>query len=353
MTLTSDKRIPVLIDCDPGADDMFMLIWSMIMHKRWYIDIVAITTSGWNVPAQATFENAIRACTMCGLDTKIGKWFDAKGAKNAAHIHGNDGIGWLSKLLPPVETDKVTEYNSHDLMIDTINEYGDELVILATWPLSNLAAIEKKHAGILKKVQKVVSMGGAFFMAGNVSPVAEFNYRYDPASADVVLKSGANLFIAPLDVTTQEVFREEDLEPVLEHINHEEHRKFMYELTEFTISTNMWFRETHYNRGFYVHDASTIGFLLYPHIYTGSFYNVQIEVDSPLTKGQTVVDSRNFPKTDCNAFIVLDMNKDLFLEAMTEDFKDFDFENPYSDHVHHEGNNDVSQSQWNKEKPGK
>ena len=82
-------------------------------------------------------------------------------------------------------------------------------------------------------------MGGAFFVHGNVSPVGEFNYRYDPKSVDVVLKSGANLFIAPLDLTTQQVFSTDDLEPVLEHINHEEHRKFMYELTEFTIGTNM------------------------------------------------------------------------------------------------------------------
>jgi inosine-uridine nucleoside N-ribohydrolase len=64
MTLTSNKRIPVLIDCDPGADDFFALIWAMIMHKRGYIDIVAITTSGGNVPAQSTYENVIRASMM-------------------------------------------------------------------------------------------------------------------------------------------------------------------------------------------------------------------------------------------------------------------------------------------------
>jgi hypothetical protein len=44
------------------------------------------------------------------------------------------------------------------------------------------------------------------------------------------------------------------------------------------------------------------------------------------------VDVRNFPKTDTNAFVVLDMKTNWFLEAMTEDFKDFDFENPYKEH---------------------
>lgn len=91
MTLTSDLKIPVLIDCDPGADDMFALIWSLIMHKRGYISIKAITTSGGNVPAQATYENAIRACMMMGVtDIKISKGKDKQGAENASHIHGND-----------------------------------------------------------------------------------------------------------------------------------------------------------------------------------------------------------------------------------------------------------------------
>lgn len=60
--------MPVLIDCDPGADDFFALIWALIMHKKGIINLVAITTSGGNVAAQSTYENAIRACMMIGVD---------------------------------------------------------------------------------------------------------------------------------------------------------------------------------------------------------------------------------------------------------------------------------------------
>lgn len=237
MTLTSTKHLPVVIDCDPGADDFFALIWALILHKRGYIDIVAITTSGGNVPAQATYENAIRACMMMGVETKIAKGKDKEGAENAAYIHGSDGIGGLSSLLPPVQ--KVDNYESEALLTEMINSYGKKLSILATGPVSNLAHIETKHPGILQKVHKIYSMGGAVFVSGNVTPAAEFNYRYDPQSAKVLFESGADIVCAPLDITTQELFTMDDLEPILEHVNHEAHRKFLKALTEFTIGTNM------------------------------------------------------------------------------------------------------------------
>ena len=325
MTLTSDLKIPVVIDCDPGADDMFALVWALIMHKRGYISIKALTTSGGNVPAQATYENAIRACMMMGVDDiKIAKGKDKEGAENASHIHGNDGVGGLSKLLPVVK--EVEKYDSEELLIELIKKYGDELEVLATGPLSNLARIETANPGILKQVKRVICMGGAFFDPGNVSPVAEFNFWYDPESAKVVMNSGADLVIAPLDLTTQLPFTMNELYDFIDHVNHEEHRAFLKGLTEFTISTNMGFRETHHEKGFYVHDASTVGFLIYPHIYSGTYYSVDIETKGELTKGQSVIDSRNYPQPKANAYVLMDMKHSWFLEAITEDFKDFDFE---------------------------
>ncbi len=44
------KILPhIIIDCDPGADDFFALIWALGLHKKGIIEILAITTTGGNV----------------------------------------------------------------------------------------------------------------------------------------------------------------------------------------------------------------------------------------------------------------------------------------------------------------
>lgn len=324
MTITSDAYIPVVIDCDPGNDDMFALIWTLIMHKKGFIDVKAITTSGGNVAAQATFDNAIRATMITGTEgIKIWKGKNKEGSDDASYIHGNDGIGGLSSLLPPVKIEQ--EYNSEQLLIDALNEYEGELFILATGPLSNLAKIEEKHPGILKKAKRIISMGGVFNRHGNVTPVAEFNYRYDPESAKVVMDSKAELVIVPLNITESFVFGVDNLEPILWSIDHQEHRDFLYKLTEFTTSTSKWFRETHYHEGFFVHDASTIAFLIYPHMYSGSYYKVDIETKGEFTRGMSIIDVRNHAHLHANAYVLTDVDRDEFMESITEDFKDFDF----------------------------
>lgn len=121
-------------------------------------------------------------------------------------------------------------------------------MILALGPLTNLAQCEKKYPGILRKVKRIIAMGGAFFVPGNVTPVGEFNVWFDPASSQKVYHSGANITLLPLDVTTQLCFGLNDLDPVLSHINHKKNRDFLVKLAQFTIGTNMMFRETHYRK---------------------------------------------------------------------------------------------------------
>jgi pyrimidine-specific ribonucleoside hydrolase len=74
-----------------------------------------------------------------------------------------------------------------------------------------------------------------------------------------------------------------------------------------------------------VHDAHTVGMLLYPHLYSGTFHQIAIETHGDLTIGQTVVDTRNHARTQVNAYVATGFDKARFLEAMTEDIKMFDF----------------------------
>ncbi len=114
------------------------------------------------------------------------------------------------------------------------------------------ALAEEREPGILKQCKKIIAMGGAVNIHGNITPVAEFNVFYDAQSAAKVFKATDNILLAPLDITTSMVFTAEDMENRFKHINHSTKQEFARELTKFTIGTNMMFRETAYEKGFFV-----------------------------------------------------------------------------------------------------
>jgi inosine-uridine nucleoside N-ribohydrolase len=70
--------------------------------------------------------------------------------------------------------------------------------ILATGPLTNVANALGRKAPI----NSVTWMGGSLRAGGNISDFAEFNAYCDPEAAEVVLNSGIECSIIPLDVTT-------------------------------------------------------------------------------------------------------------------------------------------------------
>ena len=70
------KVLPILIDCDPGADDTFALLRALILHSKDNnpLHIKAITTSGGNVSAEKTYLNAHRMREFIGAtNIPIGK----------------------------------------------------------------------------------------------------------------------------------------------------------------------------------------------------------------------------------------------------------------------------------------
>ncbi len=61
-------------------------------------------------------------------------------------------------------------------------------------------------------VTKVVWMGGAAAVAGNITAAAEFNAWMDPLATDRVLESGIPLRMVPLDVTSRFNWSQGELE---------------------------------------------------------------------------------------------------------------------------------------------
>jgi inosine-uridine nucleoside N-ribohydrolase len=80
--------------------------------------------------------------------------------------------------------------NAVDFIIKAINDNpNNEVTILAIGPLTNIALALRKDPSIAGKVKEIVYMGGSFYMKGNSSAVAEFNWWADPEAAKICVRT--------------------------------------------------------------------------------------------------------------------------------------------------------------------
>ena len=85
------------------------------------------------------------------------------------------------------------------------------MTIVALGPLTNLAEALLATPSLADKIARIVIMGGALRVAGNIRELnpriensfAEWNIFCDPYAADVVFQSGAPITLVPLDATNQ------------------------------------------------------------------------------------------------------------------------------------------------------
>ena len=82
------KKIPVILDGDPGHDDA--IAWVLARASR-ELDILAVTSCCGNQTIEKTTYNALRVCTLIGLDTSVGKGCPhplLNDVMNAPSVHG-------------------------------------------------------------------------------------------------------------------------------------------------------------------------------------------------------------------------------------------------------------------------
>src|SRR5207244_1437283 len=73
------------------------------------------------------------------------------------------------------------------VIIDQARRSQRLLTLVALGPLTNLALTLKADAGAVSLIGRIVAMGGAVDVPGNVTPTAEFNMYVDPEAAHRVL----------------------------------------------------------------------------------------------------------------------------------------------------------------------
>jgi inosine-uridine nucleoside N-ribohydrolase len=207
---------PVLIDTDPGVDDALALLqaWgtpSLAVH--------AITTVAGNVPVPAATLNVFR---LLALRDPRPAPVAAEGAaaplarplRTATHYHGHDGLGDLGDW-PPAQPAPAPE-GAVELMLGMARRHGPALTLIALGPLTNVALAVAADAAAMRRVGRVIAMGGAMDVPGNVTADAEFNAHVDPDAAARVVAAGLPLDLVPLDATRQVRLAQRELDVALE-----------------------------------------------------------------------------------------------------------------------------------------
>lgn len=193
------KKIPLLIDTDPGVDDALALLMAFNDPAH---DIVGLTIAAGNVGLAYTVRNALKLCEVVGRqDVPVYAGCPdplLHPSVDAAHVHGRDGFGDIG--FSPALRQPEAEHAALAIL-RLSHEYAGELLLVALGPLTNIALALKLDPTLPERIKRFVVMGGAINGHGNITPVAEFNIAFDPEAAHIVFAAFQRIELADWEAT--------------------------------------------------------------------------------------------------------------------------------------------------------
>jgi inosine-uridine nucleoside N-ribohydrolase len=292
----------LVLDCDPGHDDAIALLLALASREA---ELLGVTTVHGNQTLDKTTDNALRVLELVGrTDVPV-----ARGAERplvrelhvAAHVHGESGLD--GPELPPATTAPV-EQAAVDFLLEHV--VGDA-VLVAVGPLTNVAlALDE---GL--RPERIVLMGGAI-AEGNMTPAAEFNIWADPEAAQRVFHADVPVTMVGLDVTHRAL-----LTPAWAERFRAAGRvgAFVADLVEFF---KRYHARTYGWDGAPIHDAVALAQAIRPGVVVTEHVNVEVELESELCRGRTVVDRWRRTERPPNADVAVEIDGDAFLELLLD-----------------------------------
>ncbi len=199
--------LPVIIDTDPGIDDMLAITLALNSPE---LAVRGLSVSYGNTVVENAYRNAVAILRAAGRRVPL-----AVGARRplrrplvvASETHGESGLGYAA--LPPagVIFDFVTS-------LERLLAAQPEPVTLVTLgPVTSLALALRRDPDLVRaKVARHVAMVGTITARGNTTPFSEFNAWCDPEALDAVLRAELPSELVGLDVTRQFVVSGPDIE---------------------------------------------------------------------------------------------------------------------------------------------
>jgi inosine-uridine nucleoside N-ribohydrolase len=220
----------------------------------------------------------------------------------AANVHGETGLDGPD--LPPPQARPEGEH-----AVDFLAGRIAGTTLVATGPLTNVALLLARHPEAVP--ERIVLMGGAI-AEGNVTPAAEFNIWADPEAAHRVFTSGLDVTMVGLDVTHRAL-----VTPAHAGQLREAGRigTVVAELLEFYGGFH---RATYGWDGSPIHDAVAVAHVIDPTLLELERLNVQVDTESELCRGRTVVDLWRRTGLDPTANVAVGIDSERFVRLLQE-----------------------------------
>jgi inosine-uridine nucleoside N-ribohydrolase len=272
----------ILIDTDPGIDDAMAIFYALSSPE---LQVVGLTTIFGNATTEIATLNALRLLEIAErTDIPV-----ARGALRplamdfagpADFVHGDDGQGNLF-LAPPLG--QPHPLDAARFIVETVMASPGEITLVPLGPLTNIALAMLLEPGLCDALAGIVLMGGAAFVDGNATPAAEANIHNDPEAADIVFGAACPVVMCGLDVTEKTVMTGADLAQIADIDN--PRAQHLAAIVPFYAK---FYRSVGLLDGIYVHDSTTISYLLAPEHYTTTAHPVRVDCGHSFSRGKTL-----------------------------------------------------------------
>ena len=196
----SAPPVPIIFDTDIGDDVDDALALALALQSP-ELDVRAITT----VIDSAALRSRL-AWKVLGVfgrqDIPIGTGADEP-LLDSVHVRRHAQFD----VLTPEDVVPGPPLRAVDLIIRTLLESPRKITIVPVGPLTNIAMALKTDPRIKDKIERIVLMGGAYYI-----PQLEYNVYRDRIASEIVFSSGVPVTGVGLDVTTKCKLNAADIE---------------------------------------------------------------------------------------------------------------------------------------------
>lgn len=299
----------IILDVDPGIDDAAALCIALSDPA---LEVVAVTATGGVItPDQATLNvQAIVEQLDPPRWPRLGTAAPEQLLRiDGPHLYGANG-------LCGAHFDVVRRHHQHPsvkVICDEVRAASGEVTIVATGPLSNIAAALQQQPDLASLVGHLIILGGTLGAPGNVTAAAEFNIYSDAFAARTVFHSQITKTLIPIDLSSRITLNLD----LLEKIPDSDCRSGAL-LRKLLPGAFRAYRQHLGLEGIHLHDTVAVIAAIRPELFTVERMHGDVETEGTLTYGATVFDRRRQPDHQPNMDVAVDMDAAAVTESIIQ-----------------------------------